>query len=223
MEPLIALALGLLHGIEPDHLAAVSVLVMRGAGARESALAGIRFGLGHIVVLGLCGAAAVGFQLAIPPELEHVGDALGGGVLVVLGLTFFAGGSSRLRAHTHEHEHDGERHAHVHLHEGGRAHGHSHLGMALGGLFALGGVRSALLVLAPALHAGSVAGAILAVVLFGAGIFLSMALCGFVLARAAHRLSRSKRFGLRLVSQLTGLFSVAVGLVWIAGTVRSVA
>lgn len=218
----VAFALGLAHGLEADHLATVSVLVMRGAGARESALAGLRFGAAHVGVLLIAGTFAVAFNLVLTEQAAQAAEVVSGSVLLLLGLfCLFAPNAARSSTasadviHAHTHEHGGSRHVHLHVHREGDHHGHTHLSFTLGGLFALGGARSVLLVGLPALNAGSVGGAALAVALFGLGIFVSMTLSGLVLARFA-RLVRKR--GVRLfgwTTRVTGFIAAGIGGVWL--------
>ena len=210
-----AFALGLAHGLEPDHLATVSVLVLRGAGARESALAGLRFGAAHVGVLLVAGAFAMLFNVVMTEEAAQAAEIVSGAVLFLLGLTCLFAPARADFIHAHVHVHGGSRHVHLHVHRDGEHHGHSHLSFALGGLFAVGGARSVLLVGLPAMNAGSVEGAALAVGLFGLGIFLSMTLSGLVLARVARFLKGRGAPAFGWTRSVTGLLAASIGGIWL--------
>jgi ABC-type nickel/cobalt efflux system permease component RcnA len=215
VELLASLAFGILHGLEPDHLAAMSALAIRGAGASRRALVGLQFGLGHVAVLLVAGGAALGLQIAMPAGLERGAEIASGAILVALGIWVLASRHPRLYVHEHEHAHgDAKVHAHPHVHREGKEHDHGHLGLVLGGLFAVGGLRSVLLVGLPAVNAGSTERALLAVALFGVGIFASMTAAGLVLARAARYVCARGERPFRWGTIGVGILSVGVGTAW---------
>lgn len=212
MELLLALGLGLLHGVEPDHLAVVSLLTVRGGGLRESAQVGLRFALGHVVVLLVAAGLAVGLQITLTPEAQTVAEMVSGVVLALLGLWFLLAPPSGVEIHAHTHRHDGHPpHTHLHVHRDGEHHDHRHLSWALGGLFAVGGARTALLVAIPALSAGSPMLAMVAVALFGVGIIVSMSVAGYLMARFS-RLLRGRQMG--WISRGMGAVAMIIGVVW---------
>jgi hypothetical protein len=123
-----AFALGARHGLDADHLAAISELTAGERGGVVGFLAGIRYALGHAVVVAVLGFAAGEVGLEVPAWVV-------GATLVGLG----AWAALRLLwGHTHEHEHvvDGEvvRHVHRHTHAVG-----------VGLVHGLGGAPSAVL------------------------------------------------------------------------------
>ena len=77
--------LGMRHALEPDHLAAVSVLVTRGGARRGAAALGAVWGLGHSLSLFVVGCvlAAIGAQL--PNRLGDAFELLVGVMLMALG------------------------------------------------------------------------------------------------------------------------------------------
>lgn len=86
---LTAIVLGLAHGarhsIEPDHLAAVSVLAGDGRSSRRGAWLGAMWGFGHTLALVAMGLAVVGFGAALPPAADRVFDLLMAAILIGLG------------------------------------------------------------------------------------------------------------------------------------------
>lgn len=226
---LILLALfgaGLLHGLGPDHLAAIAALVGRGTGRRvpprELAWLGLRFGLGHVATLIVLAGAAWSLGRGLPDHWQRGMEQAGGVVLVFLGGWILAELLRRrlivhTHTHTHEHKDQSHQHDHLHIHLGGRphaVHAHPHLAWIVGGLLGFSGARSLLAAL-PIVVAGSVAVALTRTVAFGAGIVISMALAGWLASTVFSRTARSPAYA-RLIVGATGVLSSAVGLYWLA-------
>ncbi len=105
-----AFALGARHGLDADHLAAISELTAGERGGVVGFVAGIRYALGHAAAVAALGYAAGEAGVEVP------GWVVG---LTLIGLGVWA--AVRLGwGHTHEHDHvvDGTviRHAHRHRH-----------------------------------------------------------------------------------------------------------
>jgi ABC-type nickel/cobalt efflux system permease component RcnA len=131
---IVALLLGLRHATDPDHLTAVSTLVMSedDRGPRRAGLLGAAWGAGHAVALFALGLPVVLFGSYLPGWLQSAFEVAIGLVIVALGVRLLL----RWRRgwfHVHAHEHDGGVvHAHPHVHET-KAHGpHEHRHAALG-------------------------------------------------------------------------------------------
>ncbi|MEX0893484.1 MAG: hypothetical protein WEB88_15060 [Gemmatimonadota bacterium] len=109
-----ALLLGVLHSLEPDHLAAVSAFVVRRPARREALGYGLRWAAGHGAVILLAGSALVLLRIEVDAAVGHWLERLVGVSLVLLGgwvlLT-----ARTLHAHFHRHE-DGTAHVHLHAH-----------------------------------------------------------------------------------------------------------
>lgn len=98
----LGLGLGARHAFEPDHLAAVSVLVAEGRGARGGMLVGALWGAGHTAALLACGLGAALAASAIPPGLSDAFELLVAAMLVVLGgRALFAHAHGGPPAHLH--------------------------------------------------------------------------------------------------------------------------
>src|SRR4051794_10484391 len=182
-------AAGLLHGIGPDHLAAITAFgVAVEHDFRRVIWFAIRFAGAHAVVIAVAGIARHFGREILSPAWERAFDLGAGGLLVLTGLAALIGllsGKIKVHEHLHVHHHHPHQHLHVHLvpeevknwkHE--HAHDsteHVHGGMAatLGILFALGGTRS-LLVFAPVAMANTLTQTMLRVTVFVIGIVLSM-------------------------------------------------
>jgi len=126
----VALLLGLRHATDPDHLTAVSTLVLgdHRHGARRARRLGLAWGAGHAVTLLTLGLPVVLVRRELPATVERIAEAAIGAIIVALAIRLLLRWR-RGTFHTHVHEHGGVRHAHAHVHEHGghaRAHEHEH-------------------------------------------------------------------------------------------------
>jgi ABC-type nickel/cobalt efflux system permease component RcnA len=124
---LVALLVGLRHATDPDHLTAVSTLVLgdRERGARSAGRLGLAWGAGHAVTLVILGLPVVLLHRSLPAPAERVAEAAIGTIIVVLAVRLLLRWR-RGTFHTHVHEHDGVPHAHPHVHVSPDAHDHAH-------------------------------------------------------------------------------------------------
>lgn len=82
-----ALLAGVIHTLEPDHLAAVSTFVARDPEPRKAWAFGVRWGLGHAGLVLLVGAAVAFFGTTIPESWDRPLEILVGAMLLLLALT----------------------------------------------------------------------------------------------------------------------------------------
>jgi ABC-type nickel/cobalt efflux system permease component RcnA len=120
---LVALLLGLRHATDPDHLTAVSTLVLaeRRGGTRAAGVLGLAWGLGHAVTLIALGLPFVLWDDALPGTVQQLAEIAIGMLIVFLALRLLV----RWRKgyfHVHPHRHGELVHAHPHMHE----HAHEH-------------------------------------------------------------------------------------------------
>lgn len=96
------LLLGLRHGFDYDHLAAISDITA----VQRNWLTGLRLGmtyaLGHAFTVGALGVAVLEMHLGLPQGLDHWTERLIGLTLIVLGIGVVAG-ILRKDAHGHRH------------------------------------------------------------------------------------------------------------------------
>ena len=220
-----ALFLGFLHGLGADHLMAIAALSVStttetAAVRRARALSvALRFACGHAVLLAVGTGALLVLGWSLPLVFERASEMVGGAVLIVLGAVAIWGVLAG-RVYGHSHRHGNER-AHWHLHVGrpdrhSLASAHSHLPTIVGAAFALSSVR-ALTALAP--FGGRVGDMPLVtllalIVVFGAGILLSMSLFGVALARVMSA-ATAARLG-QTAALLMAVTSIVLGGFWIA-------
>jgi high-affinity nickel permease len=95
----LALALGVRHALEPDHLAAVSTLVAGGGGGRQALATGAVWGLGHSLALLALGALLLGLRARLPVRVENGLEAMVGLMLLALGARALTRRSAEPHAH----------------------------------------------------------------------------------------------------------------------------
>jgi ABC-type nickel/cobalt efflux system permease component RcnA len=220
----IALLLGLRHATDPDHLTAVSTLVMseHTRGARRAARLGAAWGLGHALTLFVLGLPVVVLGSRLPDWLQRTFELAVGVVIVVLAARLLL----RWRRgyfHVHEHSHGEVRHAHPHVHEAApadphpHAHEHSHarqLGRSplaafgIGLIHGAGGSAGVGVLLVAAVPDPATAMAALAVLALGTAISMTAVTAVFGRALATGPLPRK----FELAAPLLGAFSLLFGL-----------
>ncbi len=114
----LALLLGARHATDPDHLTAVSTLILSDDrhGGRRAGILGLFWGLGHASTLFAFGLPFVLFGAQIPDSLARGAEFLIGVVTAVLAARLLL----RWRRgyfHSHQHRHGEIRHTHPHVHE----------------------------------------------------------------------------------------------------------
>jgi len=182
---------------------ALSVFATRGRGAAAGVRAGLRWSLGHGLVLLVAGLALLMIGRALPATVSALADRAVGVVMIGLGVFVWVE-LARHRAHLHFHAHDGmQPHAHWHGHEqprppsrpeihphahGALPHRHEHGALLVGALHGLAGSAPILAVLPVAKHSVPLALGYLG--LFGVGVAVAMIGVSGMLGHVAGRLSR---------------------------------
>jgi ABC-type nickel/cobalt efflux system permease component RcnA len=220
---------GVLHGLGPDHLAAITAFgAVAGRSFRRVTFFSLRFAAGHAVVIAVAALAGHFGRLALPLEWERGFDLGAAALLILTGIGMLIGLlTGHLAIHSHQHHHDAGEHRHLHAHLGGKAHHqhrHGRLAFTLGGLFALGGARS-LLVIVPAAIAATFGQSVLRIGAFTLGIVIAMSayglLAGSVLERAAQNAgAHRQRWFLRLATGGVSLFCIVAGLLTLSERLR---
>lgn len=220
---LLAILLGLRHATDPDHLTALSTLLLNqeGNGTRRAGLLGWAWGLGHATTLCALGIPFILFDLQLPEPVRRWAEALIGVIIAMLaGRLLLRWRRGYFHMHVHQHGAVAHVHPHVHEHPGGAAahpavHSHSHAeGMGrsplasfgLGLVHGVGGsVGSGVLLLASA--STTMQGAV-ALLVFAAATASSMAILSLIFA---HTLGRQ---GIRRhLAELVPVFATA-GLIF---------
>ncbi len=209
MAFVVAVLLGLRHATDPDHLTAVSTLVLSDQrdGARRAGALGLAWGLGHAMTLLLFGLPVVLFRRYLPDGLIRGAELAIGLVIILLALRLLIRWW-RGYFHVHSHSHDGVQHSHPHVHEGAQAghpatiHSHAHadeLGRSPLAAFGIGmvhgiGGSAGVGILAVGAASGQLRG-VAALVLFAAATAVSMALVSTGFGYALVRRPVARRAG----------------------------
>lgn len=195
--------LGLLHAVEPDHVAVVTGVSV-GGDRRGAWKVGLAFGLSHMLAVALLALLSLVVGGALFGEKGFLWlDRAAWGFVVLLGLWNLAGALGLRRISVHAHTHGGLVHRHPHV-EGD--HGLHHPAAWLGAFFGLGGLRGFLNLS----RLDGVGHFLLLLLLFGAGITLAFVALSAASGWIAGRLGVAGfRRSLLLAS---GLGNVAVGL-----------
>jgi high-affinity nickel permease len=88
-----AAVLGFRHGLDYDHIAAITDISSVQAKPRDAMRYGLLYVAGHATTIGVLGALAIAFRISLPPSSDRWAERLVGITLVILGLyvlgTFF--------------------------------------------------------------------------------------------------------------------------------------
>src|SRR5215468_10764251 len=114
--------MGARHALDPDHLAAVSVLAADAPGARRGVVLGALWEIGHAAALLGTGLVLAALATELPAGLADAFELAVAVMLILLGAravhrAFHAGGDGPTRLHAHAgvpHRHAGPA-AHLHL------------------------------------------------------------------------------------------------------------
>ncbi len=191
----VAMALGLRHATDPDHLAAVTTLVAAGRGHAAARLGAV-WGAGHATSLLCLGTPIVLYRAYLPESIQRDAETAVGAMIVVLALSLLA----RVRRggfHVAVHRHGDERHAH-----GARTPAQAY---AVGLLHGVGGSAGVGVLLLASIPGHALALAALAV--FAVGTAISMTLLsggvGAALARPRGQQSLARLAPALAVASLT--------------------
>jgi cytochrome c biogenesis protein CcdA len=231
MAFLVAVLLGLRHATDPDHLTAVSTLVLSDEhnGTRRAASLGLAWGLGHAATLVAFGLPVVLFSRHLPQVLLQGAEVAIGIVIIFLALRLLSRWT-RGQYHTHPHVHDGVLHAHPHVHEhehpGDVIH-HSHLhapglgrspvaAFGIGMVHGLGGSAGVGILVVGA--ASNTTEGVASLVRFAAGTAVSMAVVSTAFGYALTQRPVAQRVS--SVVPLLALASLAFGAWYALGAMR---
>lgn len=211
---LLGIAMGARHALDPDHLAAVSVLAADAPGARRGALLGAMWGLGHAIALLATGLVVAALAADLPPALCDAFELVVALMLVILGgravRRAFRDGA---RGPSMLHAHRGLAHVHpglgAHLHVAKRALALRPLIVGVvHGLAGSGALTALVLARMP-----STPLRLTYIALFGIGSVVGMSalsgLAGWPLAQLARRPSAA-----RLLFGTVGAATAMMGLAW---------
>jgi high-affinity nickel permease len=223
----IAILLGLRHATDPDHLAAVTVLLAGRSedGRRHAARLGGFWGLGHGATLLAFGLPILLAKAYLPDTAQRSAETLVGVVIGGLAIWLLV----RWRrgvfdAHLHRHVH-GPGDAHVHL--GGETHAHAHAAKAVrsprqafgvGLLHGIGGSAGVGVLLVATIQSRPVAIASLVLLAVFSAVSMAVVSTGFGMTLSSARVRRS----LHHVVPALGVASLAFGTWYALGALSVV-
>jgi hypothetical protein len=209
---LLPLYLGILHAVEPDHVAVVTGVSL-GEKRRGAWKIGLAFGLSHMLAVALIAVVAVFLGQELFGDRAVVWlDRSAWAFVALLGLWNLSAafGWRRTTIHAHAHQHGVLEHEHPHAHGQPQSHSFHHAAAWLGAFFGLGGVRG----FTTLLREVGVHGAwpfLGALLLFGLGITGMFTLLSSVSGWLAQRIGTTERLRRGLYG-LSGAGNLAVGL-----------
>src|SRR5438477_1218942 len=95
-----AAVLGFRHGLDYDHIAAITDISSVQSKARDAMRYGLLYVAGHATTVALLGAAAVAFRVALPRASDRWAERMVGVTLLLLGI-YVLGTFFRESAHSH--------------------------------------------------------------------------------------------------------------------------
>jgi ABC-type nickel/cobalt efflux system permease component RcnA len=220
MDPILfivlAIALGFKHSFDADHLVAVSNFLVRSTGLRKTTLMSVSWAAGHMATASIITVLLyVGRDAFLRDVLGPLEIAVAV-MLIALGLLSLAWEYEIVPkfGHAHRHRHDAEQeHEHVHVHRRPyRDHG------AMFGIGIVHGLASndeLLILFISALSVTSLAGLILGVAVFSAGVVIGMISFGLALTYPLKKWN--ERRVRRAVTVVAGTLSVLYGILILLG------
>ena len=217
-----ALVVGVLHSLEPDHLAAVTAFVVHRPGRWEAVGYGLRWALGRGGVVFVVGTSLLLLPIHLDESLSVWLERAVGVSLIALGGWVLATART-LHAHRHRHA-DGTEHVHLHAHpfsahsaeEPGspRSHHHRHAATLIGALHGMAGTATVVAMI-PLVATASVLAGVAFLAVFGVGTAISMVLYAMFAGIIADRAAKTSAWVGRALARSAGLGTVAVGIWWL--------
>lgn len=196
----VAIALGLRHATDPDHLAAVTTLIASGKERTKRAAArlGFAWGLGHATTLFVFGLPILLFKAYLPEPVQQGAETTVGFVIIALAVWLLIRWH-RGFFHVHVHDHGRGPHLHGHTHAGDGSHAHRNVIRArsplqaygIGLVHGMGGSAGVGILLLAAIHNRAVAVIALALFAFFTAVSMALLSTGFGLTLSSDRARRS--------------------------------
>lgn len=209
---LLPIYLGMLHAVEPDHVAVVTGVCLDG-NRRGAWKIGLAFGISHMLAVAFLAALTlVVGQAFLGGRVFDWLDRGAWSLVVMLGLWNLSAafGWRRSALHTHLHLHGGLKHSHPHDHGTLHSHRFHHAAAWLGAFFGLGGIRGFASLLRNMEIHGSMP-FLGALVMFGVGITGTFILLSLASGWLASRFASTTTLR-RWLFGISGAGNVAVGL-----------
>lgn len=209
---LLPLYLGMLHAVEPDHVAVVTGVSL-GESRKGAWKVGLAFGVSHMLAVALIAALALVLGEAwLGDGLYRWLDRLAWVMVALIGVWNLtaAFGLRRTTVHAHAHAHGPLEHEHPHAHGQPASHRFHHAAAWLGAFFGLGGVRGFTTLLRET-HLHGALPFLGALLLFGIGITATFTALSATSGWLAARLGTGERLR-RALYGVSGVGNLGVGL-----------
>lgn len=207
-----ALGLGLLHALDIDHLLAVSgISGLHPADWRRSAGFSLRWALGHGSSVLFLGSLVFVFGMAVPTAFSHYAELLVGGMLLLIGGMLLLDWWKQTR-HDGANVHDTRRGEHDRLQETYNIlHQHRQGTVVVGLIHGTAGTAPLLLLMSANDNAAPLTG-MLFLLIFSAGVILSMLIFGSLLGKFFGKLLCQHRQGLQNIRLLLSVITISLAL-----------
>ena len=206
----VAVALGLRHASDPDHLAAVTTLIAAGKerAARAAGLLGLMWGLGHATSLFAFGIPIVLYRAYVPEAIQRGAETTIGLLIVALAVWLLVRWRRGVFA-VHAHGHGEPHHAHGPAHP--RKTRTRPQAYAIGVLHGVGGSAGVGILLIASIPSHALAVVALAVFAVFTAVSMALLSCGFGLTLSSGPVQRS----FQRLAPVLGTVSLAFGI-WYA-------
>ena len=205
-------ALGFFHGFDTDHMVEVTDFVSQDPHPVRAMKFGLKFGLGHTSTVLALGLTAIALKFAVPDVFAASFEMISGVLLISLGIwSIYRRFFRKFQPHQHK-QGQGFQHPHNHsqLDHTVFKYGPIVTGIATG----MAGTAG-LMLFGPVAAAKSVLAASGFILLYGLGVISAMSIYGLVISKLFGLADHSTKIT-KLVSGITGLISIIIGLVWIS-------
>ena len=210
---LLGLLIGLRHAFEPDHLAAVSTLVVETRDPRRGVMLGALWGIGHTLALVAIGGALVVTGAVLPEPIAAAFELLVAVMLVALGVRGISRALRTTAGPVHAHAHGDRTHHHAgphdHIHARGRTVALQPLIVGIVHGMAGSGAMTAMVFA----ELPTTATRFAYIALFGAGSIVGMALVSGIASASLGKLTVTRRWR-RDFGVAIGALSIGVGILW---------
>lgn len=227
MPLVLALAYGMFHALDADHIMAVTGLY-DSQGKNNSIRLCLSWAIGHGAVLLLAAMVTYVLGVAIPAEFSIYAEYLVGVLLIVIGAVMI-NDIRRMKLHLHFHRHDGmPQHAHWHKHSApaGKSnnikHNHDHRAVFVGVVHGAAG-SAPLLAMLPVAQTQSAIWSLAYIGIFVGGLLGSMLAFGGVLGFVMQKLMARGDEVMRAVRAVAAGASMVMGVLIIRSLMLGVA
>ena len=205
----LALALGIKHSFDADHLIAVSTYLTRARKIRPAIKTGMYWATGHMITASIITFLLFTFKEVFLVKYLSGFESLVAIMLIVLGIFAF---KDVRKFHSHSHRHEGVEHSHPHAHDAAD-HAHKHM-LGVGVVHGLASNDELLILLTAEIGLTSLFGMLVGVLLFSVGVVAGMTLFSILVTYSVTKYANRIQYA---VIAASGLLSIAYGVLMLAG------